>query len=263
MKVTTINSDQKNNIHLIIIPGGPGLSSKTLSDLEILRDRYQLHFLDIQGTGEDQYEEKKSFQELCSSVIEFAKTCKGKIYLLGHSFGGLMAMEAANNFPVDGVICLAVPMSKEVFESVSKNYSNKKNDELKKSQVEWNQNPSNETFAKWLSQYGDLYFENDSNGDKSKMLLNDQVSFQFFLDNRGDSALCENITKNFKKNSTKKLFLAGKNDGILPLVLQERDAISFGFNFKSIKNANHFLTVDQPKITATEIKNFIGNSAIT
>jgi len=262
MLMTTINCSQKSNIHLIIIPGGPGLSSKTLFHLEALKDDYHLHFLDMQGTGDDQYTEKKTFHELCSSISDVVKNCEGMTYLIGHSFGGLLAMETANNCNVDGVICLATPMSKEIFGAVSKNYLLKESEELKKSQVEWNKNPSNETFAKWLSLYGDLYFENDRVGSKGKLLLNDKVSFQFFLDNRSDALLCTQVAEKFKNNITNKLFLAGEKDGILPLEMQKQDALNAGFKFQEIKGANHFLTVDCPDAVVLEIKKFVGNNAI-
>ena len=59
-----------------------------------------------------------------------------------------------------------------------------------------------------------------------------------------------------KQDLTKKLFIAGKQDVMLPETVLSEDAASGGFNFISINNASHFVTFDQPESVAGLIEDF-------
>jgi len=53
-----------------------------------------------------------------------------------------------------------------------------------------------------------------------------------------------------KQDATKKLFIAGKQDKMLPESVLKKDADLGGFNFVSVNNASHFVTFDQPESVA-------------
>ena len=62
--------------------------------------------------------------------------------------------------------------------------------------------------------------------------------------------------KRLLQDLTKKLFIAGKRDGMLPEEILKEDADRGGFEFKSVNNASHFVTFDQAEIVAGLVESF-------
>lgn len=96
---------------IFIIPGGPGLSSPTLRDLDLLKRNFELVYVDMQGTNGSDYQDRRSFAELSFSLTEVVQNESGLKYALGHSFGGFFASELFLREVVSGLVCLSTPFS--------------------------------------------------------------------------------------------------------------------------------------------------------
>lgn len=254
IQLTKIKSNIENAPNLILIPGGPGLSSLTLRSMDILSRSFHLFYVDFPGTNDNPYSANKNFDELSNELAEEIQAIKGPRFVLGHSYGGFFAADLSLKIKLDGIICITTPFSEKSLLAASNNYSSKKTKNLTIAEEEWEKLQDDRSLAKWLSEYGELYFINPEGKD---LLLKDKVSASFFLANRSDAIQKESMLPLLKQNETKKLFVAGKRDGMLPEVILKEDAIAGGFNFISVNNASHFVTFDQPESVAGLIEDFM------
>ena len=53
---------------------------------------------------------------------------------------------------------------------------------------------------------------------------------------------------------SKKVFIAGKDDKLLPANILEKDSQLGKFDFNQIEDASHFVTIDQPVMVAKIIE---------
>lgn len=244
IQLTRIASDINNAAKIFIIPGGPGLSSLTLRGLDLLKSEFELVYLDFQGTNESKYVGKKTYDEISSAISDVIKNESGTKFVLGHSFGGFFAVDAFLNNSASGVICLSTPFLKSTLMSAGKSYSDNATSALLDTEKKWEDKKDNLSFATWLSSYGPFYFINP-NG--KKILLDDKVSAQFFLDNRGDALFQESKLSNLKSQKGLKHFVCGSNDKLLSPSFLKEDALCGGFDFIELSGANHFVSIDQPE----------------
>lgn len=251
IKETRIKSTILNAPKLFIIPGGPGLSSLTLRNLDLLSRSFELIYLDFPGTNDNPYLGKKSFTELVTELSNLIKNESGTKYILGHSFGGFLAADTIINRLVSGLVCISTPFSQQSLLAVSNNYTEKMTPELLDAESAWTIKGDDASFAKWLSEYGSLYFKNP-NG--KNLILDDKVSASFFKDNRSDALNKDVILSFLQKTKKRKIFLCGTNDELLPPSVLQQDAELGGFDFFEIANASHFATFDQPEKVACLIE---------
>ncbi len=94
-----------NGVPLIVIPGGPGFGYTYLYDdlTRLLADRYQLVFYDQRGSGGSSGGEDSLRLTMAAYVadLDALRAAAGiqRVNLLGHSFGGLLAMHYAMAHP--------------------------------------------------------------------------------------------------------------------------------------------------------------------
>ena len=242
--------------NLVLIPGGPGLSSNTLRSLDLLSRSFHLHYVDFPGTNGNPYGKKQSFEELCDDLQKAIHSIEGVTYVLGHSFGGFFAAYVSLWMEVDGLICLSSPFSQKSLQVVNENYIKLMTPKLMKAQEAWEKTPSNSTFAHWLSEYGELYFSKESADNGRTLLMNDPVCFQSFLDNREDASQMELLLGKTAQNPIKKLMLTGADDLLIPVGVLKSDATRGNFDFEVVQKASHFSMFDQPEIVASLIENY-------
>lgn len=149
---------------------------------------------------------------------------------------------------------MATPFTEESLATASENYATKKSHALSEAEQVWEVLQDNKSLNKWLLEYGELYFLNP---EGKKLLLNDKSSADLFIANRSDAVGKEFMLPPLKENTTKKLFIAGKQDGMLPEAVLKKDADLGGFHFVSVNNASHFVTFDQPESVAGLIEDFM------
>ena len=114
-----MNNDNFNNI--LLIPGGPGLSSSTLKVFDKLSDNFNLHYFDTQGTGETSFNPNLDIDDIMKAIAEKTSHLENLI-VLGHSFGGLIAAQLVNLPNVIEIVCIATPLSEDAFSKVGENY---------------------------------------------------------------------------------------------------------------------------------------------
>lgn len=253
IKLTKVCTENNKSPTLVLIPGGPGLSSLTLRSLDILCRSFNLLYVDFPGVNDTPYISDQTFDELSRSLQDKLQKINTPIYVLGHSYGGFFAADLSLKIKLDGIICVATPFSERSLVAATENYAANKSQALSFAEEEWGELQDDKSFAKWVSEYGELYF---TKPEGKYLLLNDKVSARFFLANRSDARQKESILPLLKQDTTKKLFIAGESDGMLPEEILREDADRGGFEFKSVSNASHFVTFDQAEIVAGQIENF-------
>lgn len=263
IKLTKIKSQKNSEINLVFIPGGPGLSSMTLRSMDILTRSFNLYYIDFPGCNGNPYLGKKTFDELAGALSDNLKKINGKIFLVGHSFGGFFAAKVGLDFSCDGIVCLSTPFSGETLNSVTNNYQALKSEKLSIAEQHWSNESNDLTFAKWLSEYGLMYFNNENLDKGKKLIIDDKVSAQFFIDNRSVGRAMELLLPKLKISSLKKLFIVGSNDELVSQGCLKQDALNGGFKFSIINNASHFTTFDQPEAVAGLIEQFIATEKDT
>lgn len=251
IKLTRVQSEKQNAPKLFIIAGGPGLSSNTLRELDLLKRSFELVYVDIQGTNGSVYAGKKSFSEIASALTDMITKESGEKFSLGHSFGGFLAADLLIQEAVSGLVCISTPFSQASLSAANDNYNFYKTAALINAENEWSKNQDDSSFAKWLSEYGLLYF----NSPKGKeILVSDKVSSSFFKDNRSDVLDKEALLLKLAQSGERKIFIAGKEDKLLPVSILEKDSMTGKFDFSQIEDASHFVTIDQPVMVAKIIE---------
>lgn len=254
IKITRFPSNVTAAPTLFLIPGGPGLSSLTLRSLDILNRSFNLLYVDFHGTNGNPYTGKKSFEELLSELNKEIQKVSGKKYVLGHSYGGLFAAKAFVDGLADGLVCVATPFSKNTLSKAGENYCAHMTNALAKAEAQWSESRDDKSFAKWLSEYGDLYFKNP---EGKALLLNDKVSAQFFLDSRSNAQSLESLLASLAQKNGKKIFISGSDDRLLLSENIKMDSDLGKFEFYKVQNASHFVTFDQPEKVAGLVENLI------
>ncbi len=254
MKVTIVPCTAKAAASLVLIPGGPGLSSFTLRSLNILSRSFDLYYMDFPGTNGLPFDHKRSFETLSRMLFDEIEMISGPVISVGHSFGGFFAARAAIDLGLAGLVSLSAPFSAATLKCASENYTALETADLKTARGAWNQSPSKEAFSRWLSLYGELYFAPKNIHSGRTLLENDPSSFEFFLANRSDTSQFEEVLWELSGWSGKKLFMGGMVDRMVNVDLLSSDAIKAKAVFQPIQDASHFLSFDQPEVVAKLIE---------
>ncbi len=182
IKLTHINCSKEDAETLVIIPGGPGLSSLTLRTMDKLSENFKLIYVDFPGTNLNPYLKKYTFKQLCSELKKKISKFNPE-HIIGHSYGGYFAIEMANLINLKSLTCLSTPLTEESLNNVNSNYYEKMTPTLQIAEDRWNKSQDKNSFVSWLSEYGKLYFFNDYGRN---LILEDPASYQLFLDNRDE-----------------------------------------------------------------------------
>jgi len=153
---------------ILILHGGPGMDHHMFGDyLDPLTDKYQLIFVDLRSQGRSDMtpENTWTLKQMAQDLFSLAKAMNLKNYtILGHSFGALVALQNAVDFPdqnIQTIISSGFPSSK-FLEHVEYNLQVFEPKELKEKIVaSWEREKSVETEEDVLS------------------LLKDQMPFHF------------------------------------------------------------------------------------
>lgn len=271
IKTTYINSQNPNLPSLILIPGGPGLSSLTLRSLDSLSSSFNLIYVDFPGCNDNPYIKDHSFDELSSGLIEVVNVAKkndNQVFVLGHSFGGFFAADIALKTKVEAIICIATPFSSKSLHNANDNYENYKSMSPSKAlavaEGEWLERQDDKSLAKWFSEYGALYFKNEKAKEiKRELILKDKVSAKFFIHNRADAVIGESLLTRLRDLNIKKFFIAGTEDGLLDLEILKEDAVRGKFEFHTTQSASHFVMVDDAGAVLKKIEIFIQENKVS
>ncbi|HAZ11548.1 MAG: hypothetical protein A2X86_22480 [Bdellovibrionales bacterium GWA2_49_15] len=240
---------------LVLIPGGPGISSLSIRAMDILSRSFKLVYVDFPGTNGNPYDKDRSFDELASDLHQIIKDIPGKVITVGHSHGGFFAAEAAlSALNISGVVCISTPFTEQCFQAVAENFEDKKTPALIAAEKSWDAHPSDKTFALWLAEYGELYFSPDKLSRGRELLANDPCSHKAFLHNQHDVKLMGALLDEFALWQGQKLFLS-EDKGMIPTHALKKDSDIGGFSFEVIQGSSHFVMFDRPEAVARSIEN--------
>ena len=245
--------------NIIFIPGGPGLSADSFKSLEALSNDYKLHFFNPMGTGGGMHFETPTYDNLLTELRSFIQLIPGEIYLCGHSFGGVQAIDLASNGleRVAGIILIGAPVSDETFATFSENVAAATGEKETKFLEDFNAEPTNEKYKEWFNIFKDLYF-NPTHADKMVAVINDdRVNVKNYLNGFSGIMGKAPALENLKTKDIKKLFISGELDKIVPPMSADREAKKGGFELQVIPEAGHFVHFERPEMTAELIRNFI------
>ena len=264
VKFTHVPCHASNAPALVLIPGGPGLSSLTLGSLDILNRSFDLHFVDLPGTNGLPYGRDHSLEELSKTINAKVVQLRRPTIMLGHSFGGFFAADVALKVTnVMGLVCIGTPFTGESLRAAGANYDRLKTPALIAAEERWAKAPSDKTFAGWLAEYGELYFAEATQTAGRELLLRDSSSFRLFQSLRQDAARMESLLPRLRDWPRGKLFLAGKEDRLLPMDVLLTDADSGSFDFRPVLGASHFAMFDQPASVAGLIEKYFAAEEVS
>ena len=241
---------------IVMIPGGPGLSSRTLAPLTALNARHDLYMVDLPGVDGVPFLPGVTFNGLCEEIAQEIAAISGNVVLLGHSFGGFFATRMALQNPsVSGLICLSVPFGKATLTRSSENYNRGMSPALQQAVAAWSAKPSRETFNQWFAACGPLYFAQAENG--ARVLGTDPSGFELYQALRKDADTMEPLLSELAEWNGKSLFLAGEDDPLFMHPLLEEEAKRAKGIFHAVERAKHFLFHDQPETVVRLIEDFL------
>ncbi|MCB9255026.1 MAG: alpha/beta hydrolase [Bdellovibrionaceae bacterium] len=265
-KIKKISTKSGNpGLPVVVLPGGPGLSSQTMDGLTELSDSRDLYFIDPPDTGEAETPEDFDYGVTLLDLKAAIAELDVPVILLGHSFGGIWAAHLCESEGLDvrALVCLSVPFSERSFLDLRKQYEKHASAEAFAGEKKFLDNPNGATLSAWTQELGRLYF-NETNIERGKeMLRRDNFSAKLFLGCMAEGALTANaLLPKLKASSLPKLLLAGEADLYTTPQSQEQDAELGGFEFATVPGGAHFVHFDSPSATCAAIERFLSGHAV-
>lgn len=224
-----------------------GLGSDSLIKwLEPLSEIYDLTFIDLRGCGDSEKASDDSYtlNDFSNDIIEITKTVsKGnKMGILGHSLGGMVAIDVLSKSNLFQFSILANTAMNSKWQTSSQDAVKKMNDmELQEQLKAYANNPSDNTIRELAITYAPIYFpELDKNSAREIMknfnYRNDTISFT--AENVYPSM---NLLPQLKKINIPSLIISGSRDVVVPQACQEDLSKNLkNSSLVSIKDAGHF-----------------------
>ncbi len=256
---------------VVLIPGGPGLSSRTLRSMELLVRSLDVAFVDPPGTGGAPEELSATFESLVADMTETLAVrpeFQGRsLFLVGHSYGGIQAAEIAIRAERGelgtrrlGVLFLGTPLSDESYEEVLLAYSRNQTPALREAEKRFEAKPSRETFLEWLASYERLYFREERIVEGAEMLRADPASVDVFLRVSGTRRPRPEFVDQISALKIPKYLVGGGEDLLVPPSALRMDSERTGLEFCVVPRAGHFMTFDQPGAVAALIEKAVSDS---
>lgn len=244
---------------IVGIPGGPCFSSKTMEGLAELCNRVPVFLLDPPGTGTAiGLDRSDTYESVLSDIEEAILSLRAQVILVGHSFGGIQAIDIAsrNCLKLAGLVCIASPISLDILkisDEVSVKFETR---ELIEASKAFQNNPSKQTFLDWNLQYNEMYFSKSKIESGNELIRKDRMSFEQFLQIGKPYGLDDQFPNKIRSIKCKKLFLAGELDRMFPVQDLVNEAKKVEFDCRIIKGAGHFVPFEEPAQTCAAITDY-------
>jgi len=245
------------------IPGGPGLSSRTLVGAQHLTRSFDVALIDPPGTGGLPEVGSATFDSFVDAISAEIVKLGRPVIVAGHSFGGYYALAcvARGLFPVHGLALMSTPLTPESYAAASKQYDLHKDANLAAAEKRWEADRSEAAFRAWVASYGVLYFTAAFQDKGREMLLQDRTSPQSCLglmDLMSDREFTSSLLASARRYSGPKLFIAGEDDLLYPMESLKKDAESVPMDFVPVPKAGHFPTLENPEAVARAFEKKFG-----
>lgn len=246
-RVTCLNPESERP-QLVFLPGGPGLSSKSLAGVEVFKARFKVYVVDPAGTSGTQYLDAPSFERHIDDLARGIRSAiNGRFSLVGHSFGGAFAFALKLRLGglAETAIGIASPLTVATLKDAGKQYAENMTSELKEAETKFGETPSNATFANWLAGYGVLYFAPRNVTRGADLLRKDPCDVATFraLNGRIHPAEVEFLSAVRERSHEFKLIVAA-SDLLVRSECLRAEAASLDIEFFEVPDAGHFALLD-------------------
>jgi pimeloyl-ACP methyl ester carboxylesterase len=248
--------DKFLNTNLVLIPGGPGLGPNSFVFLLPLLSSYTVYYYYPTGTHPDDAKEDNYYEEQLKELVEALSTLEN-FYLIGHSFGGIIATEASLQLEMktQGLFCIGSPFLEKSFEYAYQLYERYTTDHPET--IELDLDSSDEEFKEWFIATSELYFKKENKELGRKIMEQEGMSYGAFLYATDDAHAREDLLEKIADKKFKKIFIAGGEDYLYTAKNLEVDAKKGKFQFEIIKDAGHFVHVDSSTELAAVLKKYL------
>lgn len=169
---------------------------------------------------------------------------------VGHSFGAVYAasiVTRANGLKIEGFASIAGPVSAKGYEMIGPHADRFLTDETRGAEKRFFSNPTEEGWKHCLKLWGSSYFSAERLEEGIQMLVSDQSSFSLMLAvavpiMAGQIQL--NLEQKLAHFRGPKLFVAGRNDRVVPLEAMNLDSESTGSQLV-VLDAPHWIPLEK------------------
>jgi pimeloyl-ACP methyl ester carboxylesterase len=259
--VTAVCSVREPRWTVVAIPGGPGLSSRTLP-LGELSQSARILLVDPPGTGiaprpefERQWDEMEVHQRVVRSIAEAVTETTSpdeRLILLGHSFGGILAIDCCrliSSRTVAGLVLMASPFTARLFNDVLKRQvvANGSND-LKEARDAYRACPNDANYRAFACAYGSLLHAPGSPARETilGMIKSDAVCGIATRRYSWDRRLRKDFPQPEMLAAGRTFAIMGSSDQLVPYGEVEQECRRLGVEIRRIDNAGHFPHVEAP-----------------
>jgi pimeloyl-ACP methyl ester carboxylesterase len=252
MRLYSIKSDGEKPETIVFLHGNSSSSKvykQIISSKDVAYSRIAFDFLGhgLSPKSKDisDYKMQKTTEIILENILEI----EGPIILVGHSYGGHIAIEIAEKIPnLKGLVIFGTPPIKKPFNFMESTYQNEA------LPTYFTENPSR-------NQVEEVVNETSSKSDTWNLIVDD------FLKTDGvvRAALAQNIEESnvfadeyeiFKNLNVPKLILQGDKEPIARHDYLEMISKEANSEYKIIEDCAHYISVEQPKKFEYEINKF-------
>ena len=258
--------DIKHKPVVFVIHGGPGGTHLGFKPhLNPLTEHAQLVFVDQRGCGYSDEDDPDNYTlEQNVEDIEALRKHLGleKIYILGHSYGGMVAMSYGIKYQahLEGLILVTTSPSYRFLDKAKQYVEENGNDDQKfYAQKLWDGSfESEEELQHYYEAMAPLYSVASASDDKSQPKPKTKRSYKPLNKGFGGFLRTFDLRKDLETITVPTMILAGKHDWITPVSENEEihERIPHS-EFHVLENSSHSVFVDENEKTLSLIGNFL------
>lgn len=244
---------------MVVLPGGPGLSSHTVSTLSRLSSHSDVCLLNPPGTEGTTPLEINDYPSLVTDIEQALQSIDRNLILVGHSFGGILAADlgvrAKLSAKVKGMAFLASPLSTDSMNGVLKvtseydcNPAKEANDPAKEagSRSCNSEKKKGHDFKEWFSKAGELYFAPRNTERGVQMLLSDSSYPGLMPALSGALERLKTLMNDLKKSTARKISIGGDLDRLVPRSTLLEDGAKANIPTVTLPATGHFVAFEEP-----------------